>query len=182
MFELAVAGFLGVLALPWYILGIFIVVLLVDVGASSKEEFAVATTAVILGLLLVSGLGWWTGGLNPIAWAWNNPVDLITGFVGYVLVGCLWSVVKWKLFLRKLRKKTEKSNARTKNVTKVRPHDSYVSENAGRLTGWIFHWPFSMLGVIVGDVIIRFADTCYKALSGLFERMARSEFDGYEER
>jgi hypothetical protein len=64
---------------------------------------------------------------------------------------------------------------------KIRPSESFASDNAGRLTGWIFHWPFSVLGVLIGDVIIRFADTCYKALHGLFERMARAQFAGYEE-
>jgi hypothetical protein len=38
-----------------------------------------------------------------------------------------------------------------------------------------------MLSVVIGDIIIKFADTLYKALHGLFERMARAQFSGYEE-
>ncbi len=189
--------FAGVLALPWYVLGILVIVFLCDIGAASKDEFAFATGAVIVGLLLLSGLGWWTDGFNPLAWAWNNPVDVIQGFVAYALIGALWSVVKWKLFLRKAFKRSEKSFEETMtrytsdvskgNVhagnepKKTRPRESFASNNAGRLTGWIFHWPFSMLGVIIGDIIIRFADTCYKALHGLFEKMAKAQFAGYEE-
>jgi hypothetical protein len=173
--------FAGVLALPWYVMGILVIVFLCDVGAASKEEFSFATVAMVIGLMLVSGLGWWTGGFNPLAWAWNNPVDVITGFVAYSLVGCLWCILKWKLFLRKLFKRAEAEFDSSSNRKKTRPRESYYSNNAGRLTGWIFHWPFSMLGVIVGDVIIKFADTLYKALSGLFERMARAQFAGYEE-
>lgn len=177
--EFAFAAVAGVLALPWYVLGILVIVFLCDVGAASKDEFAFATGAIIVGLLLVSGLGWWTEGFNPLGWAWNNPVDLITGFFAYALVGCLWSVAKWKLYLRKIFKRAE-ANWDGKSP-KRRPSESYANRNAGRLTGWIFHWPFSMLGVLVGDVILRFADTLYKALHGLFERMARSQFKGYEE-
>lgn len=194
--------FAGFLALPWYVLGVLVIVLLCDVGAASRDEFAFATGATVVGLLLVSGLGWWTGGLNPIAWAWNHPVDVITGFVAYSLVGCLWSVVKWKLFLRKAFKYAEKAfeeeMARfqrmrdelangTRHIApsdppkKTRPQESFASNNAGRLTGWIFHWPFSMLGVIIGDIIIKFADTLYKTMYGLFERMAKSQFSGYDE-
>ena len=189
--------FAGFLALPWYVLGILVIVFLCDVGAASKDEFAFATVAVVVGLLLLSGLGWWTEGFNPIGWAWNNPVDVITGFVAYSLIGCVWSVAKWKLFLRKAFKRSEKAFEETmtrynhdvakghinagNEPKKTRPSESFASNNAGRLTGWIFHWPFSMLGVIVGDIIIRFADTLYKALHGLFERMAKSQFKGYEE-
>ncbi len=201
MFEVGLL-FAGFLALPWYVLGILVIVFLCDVGAASKDEFAFATGAIIVGLLLVSGLGWWTEGFNPLGWAWNNPVDVITGFVAYSLIGCLWSVAKWKLFLRKSFKRSEKKfeealtnyqrmldevangtrhHAPTDPPKKTRPQESFASNNAGRLTGWIFHWPFSVLGVLVGDVIIRFADTCYKALHGLFERMARAQFAGYEE-
>lgn len=192
--------FAGVLALPWYVLGILVIVFLCDVGAASKDEFAFATGAIIVGLLLLSGLGWWTEGFNPLGWAWNNPVDVITGFVAYSLVGCVWSVAKWKLFLRKAFKRAEKafeeemahynSNVgsgaqrranRAAEPKKTRPRESFASNNAGRLTGWIFHWPFSVLGVVVGDIIIRFADTLYKALHGLFEKMAKSQFKGYAE-
>jgi hypothetical protein len=187
----------GVFALPWYVLGILVIVFLCDIGAASKDEFAFATGAIIVGLLLVSGLGWWTEGFNPLGWAWNHPVDVITGFAAYTLIGCLWSVAKWKLFLRKTFKRSEKSfeerlarytddvargNVHSGNEPKrTRPSESFASNNAGRLTGWIFHWPFSVLGVVIGDIIIRFADTCYKALHGLFERMARAQFAGYEE-
>jgi hypothetical protein len=66
----------GVFALPWYVLGILVIVFLCDVGAASKDEFAFATGAIIVGLLLVSGLGWWTEGFNPLGWAWNHPVDV----------------------------------------------------------------------------------------------------------
>ena len=199
MFEFGLL-FAGFLALPWYVLSILVIVFLCDVGAASKDEFAFATVAIVIGLLLVSGLGWWTAGFNPLGWAWNNPVDVITGFVAYSLVGCLWSVAKWKLFLRKAFKRAEKAfeekmtryntivnpgaavHANRSNEPKrTRPQESFASNNAGRLTGWIFHWPFSMLGVIVGDVIIRFADSLYKALHGLFERMARAQFAGYED-
>ena len=192
MFEFGVL-LAGVFALPWYVLGILMIVFLCDIGAASKDEFAFATGAIIVGLLLVSGLGWWTEGFNPLGWAWNNPGDMITGFVAYALVGCLWSVAKWKLFLRKSFKRAEREHSaemeryRSHQTTRAapsrtRPYESYPSHNAGRLTGWIFHWPFSMLGVLIGDVIIRFADTLYKALHGLFERMAQAQFAGYGER
>ena len=200
MFEAGLL-FAGFLALPWYVLGILAIIFLCDIGAASKEEFAFATGAIIVGLILLSCLGWWMEGFNPLWWAWNNPVDVITGFVAYSLIGCVWSVAKWKLFLRKSFKRSEArfeekmanfrrnmddhANGRLRNTpdkpTKTRPHESFANENAGRLTGWIFHWPFSMLGVIVGDVIIKFADTLYKALHGLFERMAKAQFAGYEE-
>jgi hypothetical protein len=179
MFEFGAGLVVGALALPWYVLGILVLVFLIDVGSASKDEFAFATGAVVVGLLLVSGLGWWTEGFNPLSWAWNNPVDMITGFVGYALVGCLWAVVKWWLFLKKVHKRAERDW--DGKSPKRRPSESFASNNAGRLTGWIFHWPFSMLGVIIGDFIIKFADTLYKTLQGMFERMAAARFAGYEE-
>lgn len=193
MFEFTLGVFAGFFLLPWYILAIIAVVVLIDVGCSSHDSFVEATWALLIGLVLVSGLGWWTGGFNPALWAWHNPSTLLIGFAGYALVGCLWCVAKWWLFLKKVHKESEKDffeemrlwNERALNSTqpsRERPSESYASNNKGRLTGWIFHWPFSMLSVIVGDIIVRFAETLQEALQGLFERMASSRFEDYEDR
>jgi hypothetical protein len=195
MFEFGLL-FAGVFALPWYILAILVIVFLCDVGAASKDEFAFASCAILAGVVLVSGLGWWTEGFNPISWAWNNPVDMITGFVIYALTGCLWAIAKWWLFLKKSHKQAEIDHEKTMTLfrhdlkngfaqasdepKRQRPRESFATSNVGRLTGWIFHWPFSMVGVIIGDFILRFADILYKALQGLFERMAAARFQGYE--
>ena len=195
MIEFGAGLVLGTLALPWYVLGILVLVFLCDIGAASKDEFAFATGAIVVGFVLVSGLGWWTEGFNPLSWAWYHPVDMITGFVIYALTGCLWAIAKWWLFLKKVHKRAETDHEEamirfrhdlSKHFTatepkKLRPHKSYATNNVGRLTGWIFHWPFSMVGVIVGDFILRFADTLYKALQGMFERMAAARFQGYEQ-
>jgi hypothetical protein len=193
MVEFTLGVFAGIFLLPWYILAIIAVVILVDVGCSSHDSFVEATWAVVVGTLLVSGIGWWTGGFNPAVWVWNNPHVVLTGFGAYATIGCLWCIAKWWLFLKKVHKRSEeahekeverweKSSISQPAPTRSRPRESYPGENKGRLTGWIFHWPFSMLSVIVGDVIVRFAENLQEALQGLFERMASSRFSDYEDR
>ena len=160
--------------IEWYILVFFAIVCLADIGFSYKDQYTAATWLLVIGVLFVSGHGWWTGGLNPLVWVWNNPVDAITGFVAYAAVGCLWSVAKWWLFLKKTFKYAEAeyekalagynaSSIHQSEPKRVRPYESYASRNKARLTGWIFHWPFSMLSVLIGDFILRFADSLYKA-------------------
>ena len=193
MIEFTLGVFAGFFLLPWYILAIIAGALLVDVGFSSHDDFVEATWALVVGALLVSGIGWWTGGFNPAVWVWNNPSTMLAGFAGYALIGCLWCVAKWWIFLKKVHKKSEedfsfsvdiweKSSMSSTRPSRERPKASYASNNTGRLTGWIFHWPFSMLGVLLGDVIVRFAETLQEALQGLFERMASKRFEDYEER
>jgi len=193
MIEFTVGVFAGIFLLPWYILAIIAVVILIDIGCSSHDAFVEATWALVVGLFAVSALGWWAGGFNPALWVWNNPSTMIAGFAGYAVIGCLWCLAKWWLFLKKVHKVSEEKfdakmlirasdTSSLSKPTKERPRESYAANNKGRLTGWIFHWPFSMLSVLIGDVIVRFAETLQEALQGQFERMASSRFEGYEDR
>jgi len=193
MIEFTLGVFAGFFLLPWYILAIIGAVIIIDVGCSSHDAFVEATWALIVGLFAVSALGWWTGGFNPALWTWNNPHAILTGFGAYAGIGCLWCLAKWWLFLKKIHKQAEEEFAshmaawgnhslNSKQPIKERPRESYAANNKGRLTGWIFHWPFSMLSVLIGDIIVRFAETLQEALQGQFERMASSRFEGYEDR
>ena len=191
MLEFGTGVLVGAFALPWYILAIFVIVCLADIGASYRDSYSAATAFLFIGVLLVSVIGYFSDGLNPLGWVWSNPVDALIGLAGYGVVGCLWSVAKWWLFLKKsfkraeahYEKKLSRYQANTKHYDepeRTRPDESYANENKGRLIGWAFHWPFSMLGVLLGDFILRLGDAMWSALKGTFERMATSRFKGYE--
>ncbi len=169
------AGFvLGMFTLPWLWLLAVSILCIVDVVLCENDAFGWATALLIGGVGLVAWLG---GDVNVLSWTWANLAGLVKLFIGYLLVGSLWSIVKWYFYLLKIRDRVKESS-HDKNT---RPVDTYARYNMDKLIGWIGHWPFSMIGSLFGDVLTRIVTSIYRVLSGLYDRVANSVFAGFEE-
>ena len=96
--------------------------------------------------------------------------------------------MKWYLHLLKVRDKARADFDRfTAAVERPvaahpkRPSDSYARENKGRIMGWIAHWPFSMVGSVLGDFLTRIVKSIYNVLSDLYDRMANHVFKDFDQ-
>ena len=175
-----VAGLiLGYFSLPWFWMGAFGLVLLLDVALAEKEEFAWAGITLAAGAALVAWLG---HGVNPFMWVWQNLAQIFLFSLGYLACGSIWSIAKWYLYLLNVRDDLRKTIARWKSNDRVpsgytsekpkRPRESYASSQKGRILGWMFYWPFSIAGSIIGDVLYRVLERIYKALAGVYDRIS----------
>jgi hypothetical protein len=193
MLELGAGVVLGVVALGWYWWIFLAGIILFSCAYAHSDVYLPGTVAILGGICVISYFG---ADVNPFKWIWNHPGDTLFSVTSYTLIGCLWSVGKWWLHLKRcFRGAEEKHEAKMvsqlKDIAggytqgpepkKVRPSTSYAKNNKSRLIGWIFHWPFSMLGVILGDLLRNIATAVYDVLYGLFERMALTRFRGYSD-
>lgn len=60
---------------------------------------------LILSLLIVGVILWLFGDVNIFAWIGDNWLLFLETFGVYIVVGMLWSLIKWKLLCRKVRDK-----------------------------------------------------------------------------
>lgn len=169
--EFVLGMFTGMMLWPWWGLSIFVLLCLVDAVLVENENASFGTFMMLVGTGL---LVWLAGDANPFSLAWENVGNILKFFIGYFVVGGLWSIAKWYLYLLKVR-----DNMRDNRQTE-RPHESYAYNNYDRIAGWIGHWPFSMIGSLFGDFLARIVTTITRFLSNLYENMANNVFKDFE--
>jgi len=159
--------FTGLLLWPWWGLGIFIILCLIDAALVENESATFGTAMMILG---TAGLVWLAGGMNPFMLMWQNLSAVLLFFVGYFIAGGVWSLFKYYLYLTNVR-----DDMKERGITE-RPRNSYMVNNKAKLMSWIGHWPFSIIGTFFGDFIYRIGRTIYNHLGGAYERIEKSVF------
>lgn len=169
--EFTLGLFTGLLLWPWWGLGVFVLLCIVDTVLVENENASWGTAMMLIGTAL---LVWIAGDVNPFMLAWDNLGSIIKFLLVYFLVGGVWSIAKWYLFLTNVR------DDMLDRGEKVRPSQSYARYNQSRIYSWIGHWPFSMIGSLFGDFLSRIVKSIYRALSNLYDKMANNIFKDFE--
>lgn len=172
MLEFALGFAAGFLLLPWYWMSILVLLFIVDIVLVENDCIGWTTTTLLFGLGFAAWLG---AGVNPFTWAWVNAANILQFFLMFWAVGALWSILKWYLYLLKVKERA------VRRGTKSRPRESFASNNKSRIMGWIAYWPFSMIGSIFGDFLSRIVKNIYRVLSSLYERMGSKVFADFDE-
>jgi len=169
--EFAFGMFTGMMLWPWWGLGIFFLLCLVDAVLVENDSAGFGTFLILVG---TGALVWLAGGHNPFMLAWTHAGDILKFFIAYFMAGALWSVARWYLYLLKVR-----DNMKANGLTK-RGRDTYARNNQAKIVSWIGHWPFSMIGTFFGDFLTRIVTNIYRVLSNLYESIANSVFKDFE--
>lgn len=167
MMEFTLGLFAGMLLWPWWGLGIFIVLCLIDAALVENES---ATFGSIMMLAGTAILVWVAGDMNPFALVWNNLGATVLFVIGFFIFGGIWSLFKWYLHLTNVRDDMKERG------TTERPHNSYARNNKARIIAWIGHWPLSIIGTFFGDVLYRIGRRIYSYLGGTYERIEKHVF------
>ena len=177
---------MGIFALPWLWVLAAIALFIVDIVLCETDQFAWGTGIIIAGTGLIAWLG---ADVNVFTWIWANMAEITKFLFGYFFFGAVWAIIKWWLYCLKIKDKVKSGDwyyghgeySRDGATEKQRrPYESYPKNNVARISGWIGHWPFSIIGSLVGDVLTRILTNIYRILSGVFERIANSVFSGFD--
>ena len=169
--EFTLGLFTGLLLWPWWGLGFFVLLCIVDAVLVESENASWGTAMMLIGTAL---LVWIAGDANPFALVWDNFGNIVKFILLYFAAGALWSIAKWYFFL---------TNVRTDMIErgeKTRPRQSYARYNQSRIYSWIGHWPFSIIGTVFGDFLTRIVKSIYNTLSNLYDKMANNIFKDFE--
>lgn len=119
------------------------------------------------------GLTYWMGNKDLykeiFSYLVNNPLVLVFCFVGYLLAGAIWSLVRWFLYLKGLSIDKDENG-------KVR-HSKYkfeVSSNKGRITNWMMYWPFSLIWTVIDEPVKKSFRWIYSKLEGKYNSISES--------
>ena len=167
MIEFGIGLFAGLLLWPWWGLGFFIVLCLIDAALVENENASFGTVLMLIGTAI---LIWVAGGLNPFVLTWENLGAIIPFIFAYFIAGGVWSIAKYYLFLRKVAEDMKECGATE------RPRNSYAKNNKAKIMSWIGHWPFSIIGTFFGDFLFRIGKAVFDALGGTYERIENHVF------
>jgi hypothetical protein len=159
-----------------------------------KPGFAVFTTILTLALLA------FFGDFNLLTWIIQNPKMLILYALGYILLGLVWGIAKYWMFLTDMRRKFDRivesflEDEQVK-VTRLGSGEIKVPEDCQRkcrervfaemgyepiptFTGsskyiifWMSFWVWSMTWTVLNNPIKWAFEELYHQMSGLFKRM-----------
>ena len=158
----------------WFWLLITVAVISI-IAITEQEESNSWHWSILLGLpVLLYFTGCKTEILSLLSYVQANPVTIVLGFVGYLFLGTIWSVVKWYLYLTNLR-----------DIYRERPYGYDKSKfsakfNKERIMNWMMYWPFSGLWTLINDPIKKSFQRIFKGLENRFQKISDNitkEFD-----
>lgn len=133
-------------------------------------------------------------------WIWYSSFNVSTFFlhywlkisvyvVGYVLVGAVWTVPKWWIYVRKSKNRKQLKESynimvKTKSrSTEVTDDEKYlaalriVSNNKFRFYTWMAWWPLSFVFTLTRDPLTILYNWLYARLTSTFAKILLAAFD-----
>jgi hypothetical protein len=182
----------------WGLLAVWVIILSVQVN---DRHNGYATLTLFLGLAILVLFS------NTPIWQTikDHPIYVLYGVLGYIVAAGVWAMIQWRFFfLPKLFDKYDDYRASwlKRNSLTTMPADPTtrskfkddmarnmgdindlrsVSQNKGRITGWMVYWPFSIVGTFFGDFLHRLFASIYKLLAGSMQRISDNRASKYEE-
>lgn len=135
----------------WLLAGLSSVVFIV---AAEKDILPLSiVTTIILGIVYYA----------PLKLILGNPIVLAIVFVSWVVIGIIWSIIRWTCFLNKIVDKFNNDQMLEYEFDKA----TQLKNNKSRIINWIIYWPWSMIWNVVGD----FFQSIYRAMEGVYKRI-----------
>jgi hypothetical protein len=97
----------------------------------------------------------------------NNSGYVISGAIVYVMVGILWSLIKWKWYCRE---KYEYWARNGYSMTSI-----LATSNKARITAWMIWWPVSMSWFLLHDPITKFYNFLHRKLTHILDNISQKE-------
>ncbi len=164
-----------------------------------QEVYGFIVVFTILGALIFYFLG---RGREIVDYYINNPTSILVHIGLYVVLGALYSVLKWFLFVKNkkneyLKEKKEfvegkLKEGRCESTIKASWKESFgsfesfakyltPSKNKGKITFWIIYWPFSLLSLILRDLTVEIATFVMNKLGSVYKAVSKGQFSDIEE-
>ena len=82
----------------------------------------------------------------------NNPWNAVGLFAMYIILGSVWSVIKWFFYLKKERMKIlERQKIYSYSTPQFNIEDYSIGKNKVRIMSWMLYWPVSGLWTLIND-------------------------------
>lgn len=184
----------------WPLAGI-ILVLYCSLAVLAECEMWGWSSLILIFVLVALGA---SGVFNLPVWALHHPVTLLWWLGGYLVAGSVWGTFKWWQYCLRQRDLLERQfrsfranrldaigtappNAAwdaallTEFRGKAYTPDIVVPtalDNKERIITWMYLWPFSIVGTLFSDWLLRLFTRIYRFLEGMLDSISASVWKG----
>jgi hypothetical protein len=163
IFGLSVFAFVGI------IFAFILLTIAVNLSDGDDEGNGIFSSLVVLGSI---GMAYWIDSSifkSVLTFIKEKTLFFIISIIVYFIIGLIWSVFKWWIFLRKEAQKYIKSQ----NFSS-RPKPS---DNSATITMWITYWPVSLFWFTVSNPFVKLGEFIGTYFTGIYERISKSVWD-----
>ena len=144
-------------------------VLITIISFTEMEESSSWHWSILLGIPVLLYFTGCADEINSIInYAKDNPTAIILGLLGYLLVGTLWSFIKWFLYLTNL---TEYYRKYPYNFSSAKDKFN-ARENKERIINWMMYWPLSGIWTLINDPIKKAFGRIFVGLENRFQKIS----------
>ncbi len=93
-----------------------------------------------------------------------NPGTTLLIALGYVILGIVWSFVKWYFYLVRMREAHQD--------TSYPEHYFDVNRNKSRIMTWMIYWPLSGAWTLINDPIRKMYRSIFEWVGGSYQKMS----------
>lgn len=153
--------------LEYFIFGTFgfwsisIIGIILLIAFVNNENGTGSFLTLLIGIIFLN----WIGKIPIFPYIFENSRIIILIFIGYILMGIIWSLIKYPLYLIELKKEYEHRDYKPdfKNTTKD-------------IVLWMTFWPFSLIWTLGHKFIVNVFETIKDLLSGIYKKMYDKAF------
>lgn len=169
----------------WFVTVAIFILLLIFVD---KIFWGWSTTCLIAYIMILQ----FVSKVDVLGFILHHPIKILLYIVGYFLIGTVWSLIKWWLYIRKTLEKVLKNKLErdkrfgvVETTIEERRNDLEINkptldENKGRISMWIIYWPFSLILSLIDDFVKRIAHEIVELLRRLYQGMIDKAFNNTE--
>jgi len=164
----------------WILIGIALGAITISVEAR-RPNGVYATIAFLAGMVVFMSAGSWGNFHLAVVYAQQNPLSLIGWIALYLLIGLLWSAVRWQVYLRNKRRRILDELRSSITGTVFGARTPTASEHRDDIIMWMSFWPFSIWWRIIEDPVRWAFVSLYEWCEAGFDRIAKASFAEVEE-
>ncbi len=104
----------------------------------------------------------------------DNPWYFIGMFFAYIVIGIIWSYIKWFIYLKDfIAYKVEFSLS-------VYESEISIKGNSGKIIYWMMYWPFSLVWTFIDQPVKKMFTRIFNMLKKTYEKIAANATKGIE--
>ena len=108
----------------------------------------------------------------------SNPLVVVVAILAYIVLGSVWSIIKWYFYVVQARTDYINNDYSGKiyTISDIKNNIPKASSNKGRITSWMFYWPFSVIITLFNEPIKNIFNKIYYKFTSSFDKISNNVF------
>lgn len=160
----------------FYIL-LFVASIIIIVATELEEQnsWLFWTIPITIGLLYIGGNS--EAIKSSLNYVSENPGQIILYVFFYLVVGTIWSFVKWYLYLVEMR-----NHYREYGSSSYYRENYSLNQNKERILNWMLYWPLSALWILINQPIRKMFKWIIKTFGSQYQKISDNVFKDLNEK